>query len=80
LPTPAILRCDCGRPWSECVYIVQRSGIHRWLYYRCQHCSREWTVQEDVADLETPVSSDEVLEVHRLLDVEADLVQLFKAK
>jgi hypothetical protein len=79
MTTPAIQRCDCGRPWSECVYVVWRSGIHRWLFYRCQHCSREWEVQEDVVDLEAPVSSDEVLEVRRLLDAEEELAGLFKA-
>jgi len=60
MATDAMQRCDCGRPWSECVYAVQRSGAHRWLYYRCQGCFREWTVQEDVADLGEPVSTDEV--------------------
>jgi hypothetical protein len=70
MPPPAVLRCDCGQPWSKCVYVVQRSGARRWLYYRCIECRREWTVQEDVADLADPVSTDEVLEVHRLLDYE----------
>jgi len=50
------------------VYGVQRSGRHRWLYYRCPTCLREWTVQEDVADLHDPVTSEEVLEVHRLFE------------
>ena len=72
------LTCDCGRPWSACVYVIQRSGIHRWIHYRCQACAREWTVQEDVADLEEPVSSDEVLEVHKQLMDQGALVDLFR--
>ena len=63
----AELKCECGRKWSECVYVVQRSGLNHYIFYRCQGCSREWEVVETVDDLADPVSSDEVLEVHRLL-------------
>ncbi len=72
-----VLRCDCGTPWSECVYTVQRSGVHRWLYYRCPTCLREWTIQEDVPDKADPVTSGEVLEVHRLAEG-GDLSELFR--
>ena len=61
------LKCECGRSWSECVYVVQRSGLNRYIFYRCQACSREWEVVETVDDLADPVTSSEILEVHRLL-------------
>jgi len=73
-----MLKCDCGVPWSKCVYTVQRSHGHRWTYYRCPVCLREWTVQEDVDDLDDPVTSDEVLEVHRLAEA-GNLAELFTA-
>lgn len=74
----AVQRCDCGRPWSECIYVVQRSGTLRLVHYRCQHCSREWTVREDgLIDKADPVSSDEVIEVHRLLAAD-ELAGLFR--
>lgn len=72
-----VLRCDCGTPWSKCVYTVQRSGRHRWIYYRCTVCLREWTIQEDVDDLADTVTSSEVLEVHRLAEA-GDLAELFR--
>lgn len=71
-----VLRCDCGLPWSKCVVTVQRSGRHRWSYYRCPTCLREWTIQEDVADPTDPVSSDEVIEVHHQLEGEITLEDL----
>ena len=62
-----ILRCECGRGWDQCIHLIQRSGDTRFTWYRCQGCNREWEVVETVDDLADPVSSDEVLEVHRLL-------------
>lgn len=69
--------CDCGRRWSDCVYVVQRSGSLRLIHYRCQHCSREWTVREEATDLAAPVSSNEVLDVHALLENDDELIRLF---
>lgn len=65
---PKILRCECGKPWSECTYAVHRSGDRRILYYRCQGCALEWTVIETDVDLAEPVTADEVIEAHKLLE------------
>ena len=73
-----VLRCECGRKWSDCTYAVMRSGVRRLSFYRCE-CGREWTVQEDAPDPLDPVTSDEVLEVHRLLGVDGSLDELLKA-
>jgi hypothetical protein len=59
--------CECGRLLTDVIHLVQRSGDHRYTWYRCTQCSREWEVVETVDDLADPVSSSEVLEVHRLL-------------
>jgi hypothetical protein len=75
-------RCECGLAWSSCVYVVERRGVHRWIHYRCTRCSREWSLQEaDGADPVLPVSADEVIDVHRLLEGEeadAAMAELFR--
>lgn len=71
-----VRRCECGRPWSQCVYVVQRTSHLRLSHYRCTACSREWTVREDLAE---PVSIDEVLDVHLLLKDDKTFSELFKA-
>lgn len=73
-----IARCECGRPWSKCIYVVQRTSKLRLLHYRCTECSREWTVREDSLDLGEPVSIDEVLDVHRLLADDVAISELFQ--
>ena len=67
-----ILKCECGRAWAECVFLIQRSNDHRYTWYRCQACNREWEVVETVEDLADPVTSAEIIEVHKLL-ADADL-------
>jgi hypothetical protein len=74
-----VSRCECGRPWSQCIYVVQRSGTLRLIHYRCTACSREWTVREEGGtDLAEPVSTDEVIRVHELLVDDDALAELFK--
>lgn len=80
---PPVLHCECGQPWSQCVYVVQRAGTHRYVHYRCTRCSREWSLREpDGADRLEPVSTDEVGEVARLLEGKAGddaLAELFRS-
>jgi hypothetical protein len=71
--------CECGRPWSQCIYVVQRSGSLRLIHYRCQGCQLKWTVREEGIDPAEPVSIDEVLDVHRLLADDSAIAGLFKA-
>lgn len=72
-------KCECGRKWSECVYVVQRSGQNRWIHYRCI-CSREWTVHEMDADPADPVTSDEIIELHRILKGDLTMEDIRKGK
>lgn len=74
----ATQRCECGRPWSKCVYVTQRTSELRLIHYRCTECSREWTVRDDSPDPLEPVSLDEVLEVHELLKKDRTITELFK--
>lgn len=71
-------QCECGRPWSKCVYVVQRTSKLRLLHYRCPDCRLEWTVREDSADLAELVSIDEILDVHKLLEDDKVIAELFK--
>ena len=70
--------CECGRPWSQCIYVVQRTSKLRLLHYRCPECSLEWTVREDGPDLAEPVSADETVTVHELLADDKAIAELFK--
>ena len=38
------------------------------MFYQCQDCGREWTEGVAVEDLADVVTSDEIIEVHRLLE------------
>lgn len=68
--------CQCGRKWSDCVFTVQRSGLNRYTYYRCPTCLTEWTIPEVVDSLSDPISSGEILEVHRLLQGDPTIGEL----
>lgn len=57
-------RCKCGELISPLTF---RTGLNHYLYYRCQKCSEEWSLTETVDSLGDPISSSEVLEVHRIL-------------
>jgi hypothetical protein len=75
----AVQRCECGRPWSKCIFVVQRTSRLRLIHYRCTECSREWTVREEGIDPADPVSIDEVLDVHNLLKNDRVIAELFRA-
>lgn len=70
-----VKRCECGRPWSDCIYVVQRTTDRRYLYYRCIGCYREWTVTELVDPV---VSTEEIIEVHELLKGDITISELVK--
>jgi DNA-directed RNA polymerase subunit RPC12/RpoP len=71
-------QCECGRPLTDVIHLVQRSKDHRYTWYRCTQCNREWEVVETVDDLADPVSSSEVLEVHRLLEGDLTMSEITK--
>lgn len=72
------LLCECGRPQSDASFVVQRGSLTRWTYYHCA-CGREWTVPEVAEDLAEPVSSDEVLRVHELLEGNPTVEEITRA-
>jgi len=69
---PAELKCKCGQ---LCAPLIFRSGLNHHLYYRCT-CGQEWSLTETVDSLSDPVSSSEVLEVHRLLTSDKTLKEI----
>jgi hypothetical protein len=63
---PETARCACGRSRRDaCVYIY-RSHTDRYLFHRCE-CGSEWTEHQTDVDPMDPVSSEEVIEVHKRL-------------
>lgn len=59
-------RCVCGRKIKDANVYVYRSHTDRYLFHRCE-CGAEWTVHHTDVDPAEPVSSDEVIEVHKRL-------------
>ena len=59
-------KCACGRRLKDAAVYTYRSHTDRWLFHRCE-CGTEWTVRLVDVDPTDPVSSDEVIEVHRQL-------------
>ena len=59
-------KCQCGRRLRDAAVYMYRSRTDRFLFHRCD-CGTEWT--EHVTDIDPldPVTSDEVIEVHRQL-------------
>ncbi len=62
-PDPA---CACGRTRSQAAASVYRSHTAVFVFRRCE-CGREWTERREGIDRSSPVSGDEVIEVHQLL-------------
>lgn len=60
-------RCACGRELAIASRFVHQSALGLFVYRRCD-CGEEWTEHEAAIDLATPVSADEVLEVHERLE------------
>ena len=63
-PEPS--RCACGRNRTEAQIYVHQAHVALYVYHRCE-CGAEWTESRAVVDRTGPVSSDEVLEVHKHL-------------
>lgn len=59
-------KCSCGRRLKDAAVYTYRSHTDRFLFHRCE-CGAEWTIHLVDVDPTEPVSSDEVLEVHKQL-------------
>jgi hypothetical protein len=59
-------KCQCGRRLRDATVFTYRSHTDRFLFHRCE-CGTEWTVHLTDVDPTDPVSSDEVIEVHKQL-------------
>lgn len=59
-------KCACGRPAKDAEVYIYRSHTDRYLFHRCE-CGTEWTEHQTDVDPTDPVSSDEVIEVHKQL-------------
>ncbi|MFI5283024.1 MAG: hypothetical protein ACHQ0J_07830 [Candidatus Dormibacterales bacterium] len=77
-PEPEDGKCKCGRPRHDASIYTYRSAADRYVFHRCE-CGTEWT--EHLADVDPtePVSSDEVIEVHkRLAQFEGSIAELIE--
>jgi hypothetical protein len=59
-------KCACGRRLQDAAIYTYRSRTDRFLFHRCD-CGTEWTEHHQDIDPMDPVTSDEVIEVHRQL-------------
>ena len=59
-------KCACGRRLKDAAVYTYRSHTDRFMFHRCD-CGVEWTEHHTDIDPTDPVSSDEVIEVHRRL-------------
>ncbi len=59
-------KCACGRRKKDASVYIYRSHRDRYLFHRCE-CGTEWTEHRTDVDRADPVSSDEVIEVHKQL-------------
>ena len=59
-------KCSCGRRLKDATVYTYRSRTDRFLFHRCE-CGVEWTEHHTDIDPMDPVTSDEVIEVHRRL-------------
>jgi len=59
-------KCACGRRLSDAAIDTYRSHTDRFMFHRCA-CGTEWTEHRTDVDPTDPVSSDEVIEVHKQL-------------
>lgn len=63
---PERSKCACGRRLKDASVYIYRSHGDRYTFHRCE-CGMEWTVHHQDVDPQDPVSSDEVIEVHKQL-------------
>ena len=59
-------KCACGRRLKDAQIYTFRSHTDRFMFHRCD-CGTEWTEHHTDIDPMDPVTSDEVIEVHRRL-------------
>jgi len=59
-------KCVCGRHLKDATIYTYRSHTDRFLFHRCE-CGTEWTEHHTDVDPTDPVTSEEVIEVHRVL-------------
>ena len=71
-------KCACGRRLRDASIYIYRSHGDRYLFHRCE-CGMEWTVHQHDIDPTDPVTSDEVIEVHKqLASFEGSIAELLK--
>jgi len=73
-------KCTCGRRLRDATVFIYRSHTDRYLFHRCE-CGTEWTEHQTDIDPMDPVSSDEVIEVHkRLAKFEGSISELLERR
>lgn len=60
------VRCRCGRELIAAAVVTYRSHETRFVFHRCE-CGLEWTEQFSDVDRSEPISGDELLAVHSVL-------------
>jgi len=71
-------KCACGRRLRDAAIYTYRSRTERFLFHRCE-CGVEWTEHRADIDPTDPISSDEVIEVHkRLAKFEGSIAELLQ--
>lgn len=79
-PEPERGKCACGRRLKDASIYIYRAHGDRYLFHRCE-CGMEWTVHQTDIDPTDPVTSDEVIEVHkRLAKFEGSIAELLQQK
>ena len=73
-------KCLCGRRLKDASVFIYRSHTDRYLFHRCE-CGTERTEHQTDIDPMDPVSSDEVIEVHkRLAKFEGSIAELLERR
>jgi hypothetical protein len=71
-------KCACGRRLKDASVYIYKSHTDRYMFHRCE-CGTEWTEHHTDIDPLDPVSSDEVIEVHkRLAKFEGSFAELLE--
>lgn len=71
-------QCTCGRELASITRIVHQTTSGLYVYWHCQ-CGQEWTEREQAIDRASPITADELLEVHECLGAFAGpLVELLR--